>query len=440
LRKGHGLGLLTVALVTAGPIVPGATSGAAAERNLLAAASASGARMSYTVPDAFLTSELVDAGGPVAEAVVDSTGRARSFASMPWPGANVVAFPGTLAVAIQQPVPVAYPFFVEASYPTIPSGELSDPSGAYALTATATARAAGAAGQVNDATAGSGSRAKVDSAVEPDGAVQVVAETLDTGLALGDGALRFGRIVSRSQTRLGPADEKTATTTSLLIEGASVAGQAVTVDADGVHAAGNSVPIGGGLNSVSSTLRQAGITVEILPGTTFPGGGTSDALVVTGRHPIPNNPDARVTWRLGGATSEIALNVQTPFDGGVAYRGGQSDQGDQSDRGGQSDRDDRGTGVSERAGGIAESPSTGRRSGTSGAAAEGSRRSAPDPGEAPGGSVTQAAQAPLGRDSDPVPPILAFGRLSGKAEIPLLVMTAGAVLLLLSTRRARKGA
>ena len=435
MSKGHGLDLVTVALVTAGSIVPGAASGAAAERNVLAAASASGARMSYTVPDAFLTSEVIDAGGPVAEAVVDSTGRARSFASMPWPGANVVAFPGTLAVAIQQPVPVAYPFFVEASYPTIPSGELADPSGAYALTATATARAAGAAGQVNDHTAGSGSRAKVDSAVEPDGAVQVVAETLDSGLALGDGALRIGRIVSRSETRLGPTDEKTATTTSLLIEGASVAGQAVTVDVAGVHAAGNSVPIGGGLDSVSSTLRQAGITVEILPGTTFPGGGTSDALVVTGRHPIPNNPDGRVRWRLGGATSEIALNVQTPFDGPPVATGVGL-----GSRGGQSDRDDRGTGVSERSGGIAKSQSTGRLSGTSGAAAEGSSRSEPGPGDVPGGSVTQAAQAPLRRDSDPVPPILPFGRLSGKAEIPLLVMTAGAALLLLSTRRARKGA
>lgn len=434
MRKGHGLGLLTVALATAGSIAPGATSGAAAERNVLAAASAAGARMSYTVPDAFLTSEVIDAGGPVAEAVVDSTGRARSFASMPWPGTNVVAFPGTLAVVIQQPVPVAYPFFVEASYPTIPSGELKDPSGAYTLTATATARAAGAVGQVDDHTAGSGSRAKVDSAVDPDGAVQVVAETLDTGLALGDGALRIGRIVSRSQTRLGAADEKTATTTSLLIEGASVAGQAVTVDGAGVHAAENSVPIGGGLDIVSSTLRQAGITLEILPGTTFPGGGASDTLVVTGRHPVPNNPDARVRWRLGGATSEIALNVQTPFEGPPPA----TDEGVGS-TGIHSVRDDRGTGVSSRSGGIAESQSTGRRSGSSGTAADGSSRSAPVPGDAPVGSVTQAAQAPLRRASEPVPPILAFGRLSGKAEIPLLVMTAGATLLLLSTRRARKG-
>ena len=434
MREGHGLGLLTVALVTAGSIVPGAPSGAAAERNVLATASASGARMSYTVPDAFLTSEVIDAGGPVAEAVVDATGRARSFASMPWPGTNAVAFPGTLAVVLQQPVPVAYPFYVEANYPAIPSGELKDPSGAYTLSAIAAARAAGAAAQVNDRTAASGSQAKVDSAVEPDGAVQVIAETLDTGLVLGDGALRIGRIVSRSQTRLGAADEQTATTTSLLIEAASVGNQAVTVDAAGVHAAENSVPVGGGLESVNSTLRQAGITVEIVPGTTFPGGGTSDALVITGRHPIPNNPDARVMWRLGGATSEIALNVQTPFAGpSPATSEGVGTQG------ARPVRNDQGTEVSDRSAGVAESP-TRRLSGTSGSAADGS--SQPPQGHAgtSGGSVSQAGPAPPRRDPDPLPAILALGRLSGKAQIPLLVMSAGAAVLLLSTRRARKGA
>jgi hypothetical protein len=430
LRKGHGLGLLTVALVAAGSIVPGAPSGAAAERNVLAAASASGARISYTVPDAFLTSEVIDAGGPVAEAVVDSTGRARSFASLPWPGTNVLSLPGTLAVGLQQPVPVSYPFFVEANHPTIPSGELTDPSGAYALSADATAGAARAAGQVSDTRAGSGSRARVDSAVGPDGAVRVIAETLDTGLALDDGALLIGRVVSRSETRLGPADEKPATTTSLLVEGVSVAGQAVTVDADGVHAATHSVPIGGGLDSVSSTLRQAGITIEILPGTTFPGGGTSDALVVTGRHPIPDNPDARIRWRVGGATSEISLNVQTPIGGlppatdeGTAYRETRSVQ------------DDLGTEVP-GPGGIAGSRSTTPLIGVvPPVVADGSSGSVPNSGD----SVAQVAQAPLLRGSKPVPPTLPFGLLSGNAEIPLLVMTGGAAALLLSTRRTRKG-
>ncbi len=72
------------------------TAGAepAGPRNVVASGRAQGFRATYTVPDYVIVSEFFDGGGPVTDAVTDSTGRATSFASLPWPGENAVTAPG----------------------------------------------------------------------------------------------------------------------------------------------------------------------------------------------------------------------------------------------------------------------------------------------------------------------------------------------------------
>ncbi len=74
------------------------------------------------------------------------------------------------------------------------------------------------------------------------GVVRVVAETVDTGLSIGEGALRIASVRSRSETTLAPNDPEPVTRSQLIIEGATLAGQAVTIDATGVHLAGQTVP------------------------------------------------------------------------------------------------------------------------------------------------------------------------------------------------------
>ena len=69
-----------------GTQVSAQTENASEARSLVAAASAQGIRVTYTVPDLFVVTEFIDGGGPVAQATVDSTGRAISFASLPYPG------------------------------------------------------------------------------------------------------------------------------------------------------------------------------------------------------------------------------------------------------------------------------------------------------------------------------------------------------------------
>lgn len=94
--RGRAGGLLAAAAVTSLVTVmtwPG--SGAAAEsRSLVAGASAQGMRVTYTVPDQFAVTQIMDGGGPVAQASVDTTGKAIGFASLPYPGENGVTAPG----------------------------------------------------------------------------------------------------------------------------------------------------------------------------------------------------------------------------------------------------------------------------------------------------------------------------------------------------------
>lgn len=282
--------------------------GSEAPRSVVGTARAQGVRATYTIPDYVVVSEFFDGGGPVAEALADSTGRATSFSSLPWPGSNAVTAPGTLSVALGQSVPLAYPFHVRADHPTTPSASLRDPTGAYDITAAAEFGRASATGSFEAPGAVSGSRARTSAVLDDGGVVRVVAETVDTGISLGDGVLRIASVRSRSETTLSPGDPKPVTVSSLVVEGASAGGTPVTIDAGGLHAADQTVPapIGAGASTENDLLGQAGISVSVVP--TGVAGG-ADALVVTSRQrmPLPAEPEGTLVLRFGGAASEIVV-------------------------------------------------------------------------------------------------------------------------------------
>jgi hypothetical protein len=305
-----GLALVTC-WVAATSIWSGSPADAAEGRSVVVGARAQGARATYTMPEYVVVSEFFDGGGPVAESVADSTGRARSFSSLPWPGTNAVTAPGTLSLALGRSVPVAYPFYVQADHPTTPSAELADPTGSYTLSAAA--ESGKATGQAHLAGAGgsSDSRALTSAVIDEAGAVRVLAESVDTGVSVGDGVLRIASVRSRSQTTLAATESAPVTTAELVIEGATVGGQAVTIDGDGVHAGDQAapVPLAGGVSSETDLLEQAGIAVEVVPAG-VPGG--ADALVVTSRQrlPVPGNPEGTLVMRFGGAATEIVVGSE----------------------------------------------------------------------------------------------------------------------------------
>jgi hypothetical protein len=290
---------------------------AAETRSLVAAASAQGIRVTYTVPDLFVVTEFMDGGGPVAQATVDSTGRAISFASLPYPGENAVTAPGLLSFLSGAPVP-NYPFYARADHPVQPSQEVKDPSGSYALVATADqGKAAGSADFLFGGPEApvSGSSADASGVLDANG-VKVEALSVSQALSVGDGMLKIGSVTSRSVTTYASGAAKPETKTELLIQGAKVGDQPVTIGPDGVHPGDQTVPvpIGTGADSLNEGLAQAGITVKTIKASEIEGGAAGDALEITVKHPIPGaeNVQGTLVYQLGGATSYVAFGEGVP--------------------------------------------------------------------------------------------------------------------------------
>ena len=295
---------LLIGVLGPGPVAAHAAD-AAERRSVVARAAAEGMRGTYTMPDFVAVSEFFDGGGPVAESLADGTGRATSFSALPWPGENAVTAPGALSVVAGRSVPLAYPFYVSADYPTTPTAKVADPTGTYALSAAVERGKAEGRGAFGGG--GSGSVAETSVVLDDGGGVtRVVARSTDAALSAGDGVLTIARITSRSETTLGPADTVPITRTVLMVEGARVAGQPVTIGPDGVHAASGAAPLpfGQGDASLNQLLAQAGISV----GTMSAGGpGRADTLVITSVHPVPGAGTGTLVQRFGGAWTEIVI-------------------------------------------------------------------------------------------------------------------------------------
>src|SRR5205807_10271511 len=136
---GRGMSWVVVVAVAAavGAAVPPAPGGAITTRLLLATASAQAVRVTYSVPHDKGVATPFDGGGPVSEASGDSTGRAMTFASLPYPGETAVSSPGMMGDATGVRAAAGYPCYARAEYPTTRESSVADPSGSYVLRARA---------------------------------------------------------------------------------------------------------------------------------------------------------------------------------------------------------------------------------------------------------------------------------------------------------------
>jgi hypothetical protein len=260
------------------------------------------------------------------------SGLSRSAASLPFPGEVVIAGPGLFYTVTGMTIPGSYPFYVAAEYPTAPESTLADPSGQYSLRATATDRSAAGAAQALFGGGDGGGGSRTETAVEtaPDGSAVARAESVTHGLSVGKGALKIAAVHSRSVTTLA-SDATTATTErSLVVEGATVAGQPVTIDADGIHASGGSapVPFGPGAEQVTTALAQSGLSARVL--TEDDGkGAAAQVLEIQSRHPLPfaGNPEGVFSWRIGRTTTSLVRTGFLPVaDPGAEESGAAGDQ------------------------------------------------------------------------------------------------------------------
>ncbi len=288
---------------------------------LLGTATAQGMRITYTVPDFLVVTEVMDGGGPVAQAVLETGGQSTAFAALPYPGENGVGGPALVLGLLGQSPPASYPFYVRADSTVNPSTELKDPSGSYTLRAAAEVRksvgtADVAFGPPDHPASSATAHTEVLSAA--DGTMTVTAESRFSGLALGEGLLRIASVESRSVSVYGPADAEPRTTTALLIDGARIGDQAVTIGPDGVHAAGVPSPVPtGGPGPLNQALAQAGLTVRTVSAGPVEGGATADALEISRDQgpPVPGMPRSTLSLRIGGATTAVSAGSTSALVG-----------------------------------------------------------------------------------------------------------------------------
>src|SRR5436309_6492179 len=87
-----------------GLTVPMSPAGAESLR-YQASAGADGARLSVTIPGATVVDQVIDGGGPTAQAAVSSLGGSSALAAQPYPGELAIIGPGLGASLIGAPQP-----------------------------------------------------------------------------------------------------------------------------------------------------------------------------------------------------------------------------------------------------------------------------------------------------------------------------------------------
>jgi hypothetical protein len=304
---------LAATMVVAGIAGPGLLPGASAADSggLTGVATAQGVRITYNVPGYLVVETLVDAGGPVAQSKLDTSGNYVGFGSLPYPGENVIAAPGLFGVATGQSAPAGYPFYVEANYPLTRQAQLADPSGAYSLKATASPKQVVGAAQFLAGSAdalASGFATQTAATLDGSGKMTAKAESVTRGIDV-KGVLQIAKVTSTSETVLTPGAKGPVTKTKLLVEGASVAGQGVVIGPNGIGLAGQNVPGApdDSAKQLNQALTSAGIAVRTVKSEKVAGGSTSDVLEIlsTQTVPVPGAPVGTMTYRIGSALSYV---------------------------------------------------------------------------------------------------------------------------------------
>lgn len=267
---GLGLGVATLAA----PPVAQAQITEGFDGAFVAAANANATRFRLTDPDAPLTSDVMDAGGPTAIAALDSTGESRAVSSFPSPGETTAAYPSTARGLTGAPFPPDYPLFVATRFPTTPKAEVG--SGPYLLSASSAedsshARASYGGGAPSDTAIGTArSEARTERA---DGQVSASGRTEVFGIRIGP--LSIGHYASTAETVVTREGTR-RTSSSASVVGSEIAGSAVRITEDGIGSDGS----GTSLQPAIDALAAAGMEVFLLPSTRTETGINSAALRV----------------------------------------------------------------------------------------------------------------------------------------------------------------
>jgi hypothetical protein len=282
-----------VALMAPIPLVAFA-AGSTASSQWEGSAAADGVRTGVQLAGFLVVSDIVDAGGPATQAVVNSFGDSKAYAAFPYPGEIVLTAHG-----LSQGAAPNYPLIAQSN-PTRPTDDVTQ--GPYSLHAQSADESSKAVAQ---AAAGGGSlavatgRSTAEVVHDPDaGTVTADAESTLEGVSIA-GVLRIGRMHSYAQVVSTPGEpaKRAADTEAADVE---VAGQQVALTDKGLVLAGTDVPLPPD-STANAALSAAGITVRYLrpsgKGSSLVAPGFSISVV----QDVPGVGRATVTYVLGQA-------------------------------------------------------------------------------------------------------------------------------------------
>jgi hypothetical protein len=273
----------------------------------VATAEASGGYVQYGIPGFLIVDNYIDGGGPVAQSVVDSSGTAQSFASLPYPGATGVTLPGLANALFGLPVP-PYAFYASASHPTQPEERVADPLGVYVLAASTREGQANGEGRLaapgeGDPKSGSRARSEVISTAD-----SVSASATSVADAFSVGPLSVASVRSTSVTKYEAGGEP-VTQTELIVEGGRVGDVTFSFGPDGLQVADKAIPVpaGQGLSGINQALAPAGLSIGFQQPTHIAGGAVAAIFEVVSVADVPGAGKGTLRIRLGGAISAVSL-------------------------------------------------------------------------------------------------------------------------------------
>lgn len=250
-------------------------------------ASADGVRATISLKDYLIVEDVLDGGGPTAQASLDSLGESTAFSSLPYPGATGVGATGLVSTLSGKSLP-SYPFFILSQNPSNPEVTVKQPG--YLLHAESDADHSAAQTEVG-ATTTSGEEVGSFSTA----AVDVVAGTItsvgEARTRLAVGALAINGALSKATITRTP-DGKVVKTSSFEASSIRLGALQIGVTDKGLVVGPEGAPLDAA-RQVGETITNAGVTVKFLPAVETADSVLSSGLEISMEQPIPNVGSAK---------------------------------------------------------------------------------------------------------------------------------------------------
>ncbi|GAA0602700.1 hypothetical protein GCM10009547_00130 [Sporichthya brevicatena] len=219
-------------------------------------ASANAAYFLAALPRFLIIENLVNGGGPTAQAALNSLGSSTGFASFPYPGDLAVAAPGLAGTLSGKPVPT-YPFVVTSQYPSAQEVSLDQPG--YHLDSVAHEREARSVAQAGARLAPSTDEGGAFATAEVVRSADNFVSAAESRLDLQIGVVAIHGAVSRAEVVIDNAG-KVVRNSDFQVSSLSVNGVGVAVTEEGVSLVGSVHPAQKSLTVGNTTIRYVEAT------------------------------------------------------------------------------------------------------------------------------------------------------------------------------------